>query len=359
MGQPEKEQSSSTEPKDSFPVPSTYKEFLFQLKRRMQMPAREDRKKSRPDEKILPNLLIEKVGKQTMVGLDLVAIPIRDLGGRNPRRILMKIMSVEEKPSSGQATLVLWDADARDEEKIQKIMNKPIFIESSWINWYHGFKGEYQIRVTPGFDIVLLKHTTKIYLEGNGEDGGIQAKRIKKYHNKTEGEILEDETEDSDKSEGEEEKEDTNESDTCDDKNEGSAESDDNCEGDIESEINLASSIKCKDKNKAKVGVKVIYFDLETTGFGGQICYMAFLSSKGGSKFTKFLIPECPFNPMATKINKMNALDGKLYKGGEIIDTAVPIKKGLKQFVHWLTQLIENNNYGKIVLVSAYVQNIS
>ena len=116
---------------------------------------------------------------------------------------------------------------------------------------------------------------------------------------------------------------------------------------------------KNEDKKKAKVGVKIIYFDLETTGFGGQICYMAFLSSEGGSKFTKFLIPECSFNPMATKINKMNALDGKLYKGGEIVDTAVPIKKGLKQFVHWLTQLIENNNYGKIVLVSTYVQNIS
>ena len=34
------------------------------------MPVTEDRKKSR----ILPNLLIEKVGKQTMVGLDLTAI---------------------------------------------------------------------------------------------------------------------------------------------------------------------------------------------------------------------------------------------------------------------------------------------
>ena len=116
---------------------------------------------------------------------------------------------------------------------------------------------------------------------------------------------------------------------------------------------------KNEDKNKAKVGVKVIYFDLETTGFGGQICYMAFLSSEGGSKFTKFLIPECPFNPFATKINKMNVLDGKLYKGGEIVETAVPIKKGLKHFADWLAQLIENNNNGKIVLVSTYVQNIS
>ena len=364
----EAEQSSSSESEESGPIPSTSKGLLSTHKRRNQMRVREDRKKSRPDEKILPNLLIEKVGRKTMVGLDLTAIPIRDLGGRNPRRILLNIISLEEKPSSGQAKLVLWDADARDEEKIEKIMNQPIFIESSWINWYHGFKGEYQIKVTPGFDIVLLKDTTKICLEGN--DGEIQEKRIKKYHNKTEreGEILVDETEDSDESggeeekedsnesdtgddksegsEGEEEEEDSNESDTGDDKSEGSAESDDNCEGDMEREQN---------KNKAKVGMKVIYFDLETTGFGGQICYMAFLSSEGSSKFTKFLIPECPFNPMATKINKMNVLDGKLYKGGEIVDTAVPIEKGLKLFVDWLAQLIENNNHGKIVLVSTYL----
>ena len=139
--QSEVEQSSNTESEDSCPIPSTSKEIVFTLKRKMQMTVREDRKKFQPDEKILPNLLIEKVGRQTMVGLDLTAIPIRDLGGRNPRRILMKIISVEEKPSSGHAKLVLWDADASDEEKIQKIMNKPIFIESSWINWYNGFKG--------------------------------------------------------------------------------------------------------------------------------------------------------------------------------------------------------------------------
>ena len=40
---------------------------------------------------------------------------------------------------------------------------------------------------------------------------------------------------------------------------------------------------KSEDKNKAEVGVKVIYFDLETTGFNGQICSMAFLSSEEGS----------------------------------------------------------------------------
>lgn len=114
-----------------------------------------------------------------------------------------------------------------------------------------------------------------------------------------------------------------------------------------------------KTKSKAKVGIKVIYFDLETTGFGGDICSMAFLSSEGGREFTKFLIPKRPFNPWATKINKMNVLDGKLYKGEKIVDTAIPIEKGLKQFVDWLAQLIEINNYGKIVLVSAYVQNIS
>ena len=42
--------------------------------------------------------------------------------------------------------------------------------------------------------------------------------------------------------------------------------------------------------------IKVIYFDLETTGFNGQICSMAFLSSDGGSKFTEFLIPKSEGN---------------------------------------------------------------
>ena len=49
-------------------------------------------------------------------------------------------------------------------------------------------------------------------------------------------------------------------------------------------------------------------------------------------------------------INKMNVLDGKLYQNGKIVETAVPIEKGLEHFVDWLTQL--NKNYGKIVLVS-------
>ena len=195
------------------------------------MPVIEDRKKFRPDEKNLPNLLIEKVGRQTVVGLDLVAIPIRDLGGRNPRRIHMKIISIDAQGSSGQAKLVLWDADATNEVEIQKIMNKSIFIESSWINWY---KKEYQVRKFSS-EIVLLKHTTEIYLKVNNEDGVIQVKRINKCHNETEseGKILQDESEDSDKSDEEKEKEDTNESDTCDDKSEGPEESDDNCEGDI------------------------------------------------------------------------------------------------------------------------------
>ena len=107
-----------------------------------------------------------------------------------------------------------------------------------------------------------------------------------------------------------------------------------------------------EDENKAEVGVKVIYFDLETTSFNGDICSMAFLSSDGGSKFTEFLIPNCSFDPRATMVNKMFVLNGKLYQNGKIVETAVPIEDGLQQFVNWLTQLIENNDYGKIVLVS-------
>ena len=115
---------------------------------------------------------------------------------------------------------------------------------------------------------------------------------------------------------------------------------------------------KSEDKNKAEVGLKVIYFDLETTSFNGDICSMAFLSSEGGSKFMRFLIPHCLFDPRATMTNKMTVLNGKLYQNGKIVETAVPLEDGLQNFVDWLTQLIENNNYQKIVLVSLW-QNIS
>ena len=98
--------------------------------------------------------------------------------------------------------------------------------------------------------------------------------------------------------------------------------------------------------------IKVIYFDLETTGFNGQICSMAFLSSDGGSKFTEFLIPKCSFDPRATMVNKMFVLNGKLYQNGKIVETAVPVEDGLQNFLDWLTHLIENNDYGKIALVS-------
>ena len=104
--------------------------------------------------------------------------------------------------------------------------------------------------------------------------------------------------------------------------------------------------------------IKVIYFDLETTGFNGQICSMALLSSEGDSKFTEFLIPKCSFDPRATMVNKMFVRNDKLYQNGLVVETAVPIEDGLQNFVDWLTQLIENNDYGKIVLVSLW-QNIS
>ena len=192
------------------PSPSTSKGVLSPHKRGKQMPVTEDRKKSR----ILPNLLIEKVGKQKMVGIDLTAIPIRDLGGRNPRRILMKVTSVAEEPSSGQATLVLWDEDATNEVEI---MNKEIFIESAWINWYNGFKGEYQIRAKLS-EIVLLKNTSKINLEVNGDDEK-QIKRIK----------LNEETE--------------NEETETEDDNEDDTESDDG-DGDIKKKEHIATSSK-------------------------------------------------------------------------------------------------------------------
>ena len=73
-------------------------------------------------------------------------------------------------------------------------------------------KGEYQLRAKLS-EIVLLKHTTKIYLKVNNEDGEIQEKRIKNYGNE--------ET-----------------------KSGGDEKSDDNSEKDIIREENIASSSK-------------------------------------------------------------------------------------------------------------------
>ena len=54
--------------------------------------------KKRKSFKTTLNLLEEKVGRQTEF-LDLTAIPIKDIGGRNPRRILMEIKTVDGAPS--------------------------------------------------------------------------------------------------------------------------------------------------------------------------------------------------------------------------------------------------------------------
>ena len=47
----------------------------------------------------------------------------------------------------------------------------------------------------------------------------------------------------------------------------------------------------------------------------------------------------------------MKLTDGKLYKHNELVRNAVNIKKGLQNFLEWLSDLINEQTVDKIVLV--------
>ena len=42
-------------------------------------------------------------------------------------------------------TLTLWDDDAQDEDKISKMMEKPVLIRNGLCKWFDGYGGEWQI----------------------------------------------------------------------------------------------------------------------------------------------------------------------------------------------------------------------
>lgn len=106
-------------------------------------------------------------------------------------------------------------------------------------------------------------------------------------------------------------------------------------------------------KPKQSIGKKtkvIIYFDLETTSFTGEICSIAATTRIGSkTKFTKFLIPNVSFDPEATEKNKMTLIDQQLYKSGQLVQEAVPIKDGLQEFSDWLSGFLETH---EIVLVA-------
>ena len=74
--------------------------------------------------------------------LDIAAVPVRDLGGDNPRRIIMQ----DDSKFKNEITLTLWGDDAIDEKRIRKIMDKPILIRNGLCHHFGGFGGEWQVK---------------------------------------------------------------------------------------------------------------------------------------------------------------------------------------------------------------------
>jgi len=190
--------------------------------------------------------------------------------------------------------------------KMQRIMNKEVFISQAEVKWYKGYGGvEYQIKAARGVENIEVIERP---VENN----------INEYNN------------DSNKSSTSESEED-----------ESSDGSDtDNSDTDWVSQGNFC----------------VVYFDLETTGLKlntDQICSIA-ASRYNGTDFKKkkvefeaFLTPTCDFDPNATKLNGMKIKNNKLLKKGKRVK-ALESKKGLRKFLKWIKSL----NKDKIVLVA-------
>ena len=63
--------------------------------------------------------------------MDLTAIPVQDLGGDHPRRIILQ-------DESGEIVWTLWDEDAKNDRKIEFLMGKCILIRNGLIKYFPG-----------------------------------------------------------------------------------------------------------------------------------------------------------------------------------------------------------------------------
>ena len=115
----------------------------------------------------------------------------------------------------------------------------------------------------------------------------------------------------------------------------------------------------------SKQQLRVVYFDLETTGIdhstqhdGVQICSIAASTSNGSTvhQFKYSLTPTCNFQTGATRLNGMKLIDGKLYKHNQPVKNAVNIKIGLKKFLEWISDLLNNQRVDQLVLVRYILQ---
>ena len=84
---------------------------------------------------------------------------------------------------------------------------------------------------------------------------------------------------------------------------------------------------------------------------GVQICSIAASTFLKERRFKSFLTPTCNFQSGATKINGMKFINGKLYKHNQPVQNAVKIKKGLQNFLEWLSDLLNDKRVDQIVLV--------
>ena len=105
--------------------------------------------------------------------------------------------------------------------------------------------------------------------------------------------------------------------------------------------------------------MKIVYFDLETTGInhktrheGIEICSIAAIHPASNAKFSQFWVPQAQFQPGATRVNGMTVKEGKLFKNGEAIKEAVPLKEGLEEFLKFLDRkVMDGDESSQIVLV--------
>ena len=72
--------------------------------------------------------------------LDIVAVPVEDLGGQHPRRIILQDESGQE------VTWTLWDEDATNDKLIENLMGKCFLIRNGIVKYFQGFGGEWQIK---------------------------------------------------------------------------------------------------------------------------------------------------------------------------------------------------------------------
>jgi hypothetical protein len=100
--------------------------------------------------------------------------------------------------------------------------------------------------------------------------------------------------------------------------------------------------------------MSIVYYDLGTTGFNHarvQICSIGATYGGGEQEFHRYLIPTCSIPSAASNIHGMTKVNGQLYLNGRLVEEAVPIAKGLDDFLTFLDKQICQNDIREVLLV--------